>query len=86
MKPMRAQDAHVYVSENDADQEQNISLAPARQAYLVCIEGELDVNGVPLTKRDALEAVNTSDSEQLAVSLKSGAAGSHYLLIEMARA
>jgi len=76
----------VYVSENDAGVEQQISLGPGRQAYLVCIEGELTVNEASLSKRDALEAVNPSDSEPFGIALRSGDAGSHYMLIEMARA
>lgn len=52
----------------------------------VCVEGELKVNGTPLAARDALEAVNGSDSEQLSLTLEAGAGGSHLLLIEMRRA
>jgi hypothetical protein len=52
----------------------------------VCIEGELTVNSVPLAMRDALEAVNGSDTENLPLTLESGPAGSHFLLIEMRRA
>lgn len=80
------QDAHVYVSENDAGVKHEIALGPARQAYLVCIEGELTVNGTSLATRDAVEIVNRSDDEPMPVVLETGATGSHFLLIEMRRA
>ena len=79
------QDAHVYVSEADADHEQRVQLKPRRQIYLTCIEGSLTVNGVQLARRDAAEVVNSSDTEPLPVSLRAGPAGAHLLLIEMAR-
>ena len=46
----------------------------------------MDVNGVTLAKRDALEAVNSSETEDLPLALESGPDGSHFLLIEMRRA
>ena len=54
--------------------------------WQVCIEGGLKVNTVALSKHDALEAVNHSDSENLPLALESGPDGSHFLLIEMRRA
>jgi len=80
------QDAHVYVSENDPNVVHDISLGPKRQAYLICIEGGLRANGVELKMRDALEVVNTSDSQSLDLQLASGSSGSHFMIIEMARA
>lgn len=76
----------MYVSENDAGVKHEIALGPARQAYLVCIEGELAVSGTQLAMRDAVEVVNHSDEEPMPVVLETGAAGSHFLLIEMRRA
>lgn len=52
----------------------------------MCIEGSLKVNDVALAKRDALEAVNHSDTAGLPLALESGPEGSHFLLIEMQRA
>lgn len=75
----------MYVSENDAGVSHSIELGGGRQAYLVVIEGELDVNGTPLAMRDAIEIVSTSASEPSPVKLESGAGGSHFMLIEMAR-
>ena len=76
------QDANVIVSENDACAEHSIDLGPGRQAYMVCIEGSLDVNDVQLSQRDAVELV-ASKSGPLPVTLRSGAGGSHFMLIEM---
>lgn len=52
----------------------------------MCIEGGLKVNAVSLSQRDALEAVNHSDTDNLPLALESGPEGSHFLLIEMRRA
>ena len=75
----------MYVSEADAGHEQRVQLAPRRQIYITCIEGSLSVNGVQLTRRDAAEVVNSSDTEPLPVSFTAGPDGVHLLLIEMAR-
>jgi len=79
------QDAHVFVSEADTGHEQQVALGPKRQIYMTCIEGSLTVNGEQLSRRDAAEVVNTSDSEPLSVSITAGPGGAHWLLIEMAR-
>ena len=52
----------------------------------MCIEGGLNVNNVALKTRDALEAVNKSDTDNVPLTLESGPNGSHFLLIEMRRA
>ena len=83
--PLRWQDAHIFVSENDGGVEHHIALAPGRQAYLVCIEGSLNLSHIALRTRDAVEIVNKSDSDQFPLTLKSGADGSHFLVIEMKR-
>ena len=75
----------MYVSEADAGHEQQIALGPKRQIYMTCIEGSLTVNGERLSRRDAAEVVNKSDSEPLPVSIMAGPEGAHWLLIEMAR-
>ncbi|KAK9909847.1 hypothetical protein WJX75_008338 [Coccomyxa subellipsoidea] len=76
------QDVNVYVSENDAAVAHDIELGEGRQAYLVAIEGSLDVNGTSLEQRDAAELLSGSQSTQ--VTLKSGSQGCHFMLIEMA--
>lgn len=79
------QDANVFVSEAEAGVSQEISLDQNRQAYLICIEGDLAVNEVELTIRDAIEIV-PQESSPFEVRLTAGATGSHFLLIEMQKA
>ena len=79
------QDANVFVSEADAGVSQEISLDQNRQAYLICIEGDLAVNEVELSIRDAIEIV-AQESSPFAVKLTAGVTGSHFLLIEMQKA
>lgn len=76
------QDVNVYVSENDADVVHKIALGKGRNAYLVAIEGSLDVDGTLLEQRDAAELV--AGAQQLPITLASGSQGSHFMLIEMA--
>ena len=84
-KVLHLQDANVFVSEADAGISQQIQLGPNRQAYLVCIEGNLDVNDKQLTTRDAIEIVSDGVSE-FPVHLTAGKQGSHFLVIEMLKA
>lgn len=74
----------MHVSENDPNAVQEIALGEGRQAYLVAIEGSLDVNGTSLEQRDAVELV--AGSQRMPVTLTSGNIGSHFMLIEMAAA
>lgn len=76
------QDANVFVSEADASVVQNIELGSQRQAYLICIEGDLKVNEVDLSTRDAVEIV-ANGSNPFPVCLTAGNQGSHFLFIEM---
>ena len=75
----------MFVSEADAGVSQEISLGQNRQAYLICIEGNLTVNNVQLDMRDAAEIVG-QESSSFAVKLTAGETGSHFLLIEMQKA
>ena len=81
----RLQDANVFVSEADAGVSQEISLDSHRQAYLICIEGNLVVNEANLSTRDAIEIV-AEESIPFPVKLTAGEKGSHFLLIEMQKA
>ena len=75
----------MFVSEADAGVLQVISLDQNRQAYLICIEGDLAVNEVQLSMRDAIEIV-AQESSPFSVRLSAGETGSHFLLIEMQKA
>lgn len=77
------QDANVLVSEMEPGFQHSIELGADRQAYLVCIEGSLDVNGgaMSLAERDAM-AVQAAQPAPLV--LKAGDKGAHFLMVEMA--
>lgn len=71
------QDANIFVNYLSQGKTLDFEIKPGRQAYLVQIEGESVVNGVPLKRRDALEIIEESitieakqDSHQLLVELK----------------
>lgn len=76
------QDANALASESDPGVSHTITLNPNRQAYLVCIEGALDVNGTSLHTRDAVEIVAPKD-DPFDVKMTAGDSGAHFLLLEM---
>lgn len=79
------QDANVLVSESDAGTTFDVPLAPSRQAYLVCLEGSLQVNGESLAMRDAAK-IKSQDAAATLLTLKAGEpSGAHFLIIEMAK-
>ena len=78
------QDANVFVSESDPGTKFTIPLAANRQAYLICIEGDLAVNDEKMTTRDAAEAVAV-DSEGFTLQLEALNKGSHFMIIEMVK-
>lgn len=70
------QDVNIFSLEMDAGSEKELSIKKSRQAYLVHIEGETNVNNVLLSPGDAVELV---EEEVVIKSITK----SHYLLIEM---
>lgn len=74
-----------FVSENDGGEQFNLQLGPSRQAYLVCIEGSLEINGESLHQRDGAEVTGSIDS-CTDLSLACGPEGAHFMLLEMAAA
>ena len=78
------QDANVFVSECDSGTKFDLALRPKRQAYLICIEGDLAVNKEQMTTRDAAEAV-AGDGEPMQLQLEALQKGSHFMIIEMSR-
>ena len=72
------QDVNLYAAELLDGKLLEFDVRPGRQAYLVLVEGEAEVNGVPLSERDAMEIV----LEKLKIAAKPYA---HILLFEMAR-
>ncbi|KAL3693211.1 hypothetical protein R1sor_006862 [Riccia sorocarpa] len=79
------QDVNMYVSEADQGVSQTFTLQKKRQAYLVCIEGNLSVNGTNMSARDAMEVRGKKDSE-FQLELKADTSGAHFFMIEMALA
>ena len=58
-------------------------LKAGRQAYLVCIEGDLGISGqVSLTERDAIEI--SGPSELVFTNEKAHGKLAHFLMVEMA--
>lgn len=78
------QDANVFVSECDSGTKFDLALGPKRQAYLICIEGDLAVNNEQMTTRDAAEAV-AGDGEPMQLQLQAMQRGSHFMIIEMSK-
>jgi redox-sensitive bicupin YhaK (pirin superfamily) len=92
------QDATVIVSQFDPNFSQEISLGRHLQAYIVCIEGTMDiatpsdsttsnknsteVSGTALGMREAAEIVAGKDDD-LDLVLTAGKQGAHFMIIEM---
>jgi len=72
------QDASIYASCLEAGKELSYSVGTGRQAYLVNIEGTLQVSGDVLEARDAMEIID----EEVVFSTAEGA---HFLFVEMLR-
>lgn len=72
-----SQDANIFVSELDSGKKLEYVNKLDRQSYLVCIEGNLNINGIELNERDAMEI---TEKEQLSLKAASNA---HLLVIEM---
>ncbi|HEY44321.1 MAG TPA: pirin family protein [Anaerolineae bacterium] len=49
------QDANIYVSEVDKGKQLMVALQDKRQAYLLCVEGSLNINGIELKTSEAIE-------------------------------
>ena len=70
------QDANIYVIELDEEKEVTFDIDKGRQAYLVQIEGEANINEITLNERDALEIIEEN------VSIKANKK-SHIMIIEL---
>ena len=70
------QDVNIYVLELENEKEIELTVEKNRQAYLVQIEGESNINGIQLSPKDALEITEEN------ILIKSNSV-SHYLVIEM---
>lgn len=73
------QNADIYVSELDKNDNISFNIGIGSQAYLVQIEGKSNINGIELSERDALEVIE----ENINIDALED---SHFLLIEMNKA
>lgn len=84
------QDIELMVAELDLDRSLTIDIEIGRQAYLVCIEGTLKVDGKTLSKHDGMEIVSCGMGGTLeinAVAVEETGSGhkvAHFLLLIMA--
>ena len=74
------QDANIFVAEMQKGKHIQFEQPEKRQDYLVCIEGNLEINGVELSQ---YEAAQISCETQLYLTARED---SHLLLVEMAEA
>lgn len=58
-----AQDVNCRAAELEMDKSVTVNLDKNRQAYLLCIEGQLEVNGETVKKYDAVEIHGNEDDE-----------------------
>lgn len=72
------QDSDLYSLELEAENAIDFNVAQGRQAYLVQIEGDSEINHIPLNERDGLEIIEDK------ISIKA-ISTSHFLIIEMAK-
>ena len=73
------QDANFYVTELEKGKELEFKVGSGRQAYLVQIEGDSEINGISLNAKDGMEVLE----EGITVKAKTK---SHVLVIELAKA
>lgn len=73
------QDVNFYVTELEEGKELEFKVGAGRQAYLVQIEGDSEINGISLNAKDGMEVLE----EDITVKAKTE---SHVLVIELAKA
>ena len=71
------QDANIFVSEVDKGQQLMVPLQDGRQAYLLCVEGSLNINGTELMMGEAIEIAGENQLTLDALE------DSHLLMVEM---
>ncbi|KAG2500853.1 hypothetical protein HYH03_001614 [Edaphochlamys debaryana] len=80
------QDAHAFVSESDPGVRHRLVLGPGRQAYVLCMEGELLLNGSTLlTASDGARVLAPpacGPDSVLALEAR-GRAGAHFMVLEL---
>eukprot|EP00191_Tetraselmis_sp_GSL018_P001441 CAMPEP_0177599696 /NCGR_PEP_ID=MMETSP0419_2-20121207/13144_1 /TAXON_ID=582737 /ORGANISM="Tetraselmis sp., Strain GSL018" /LENGTH=122 /DNA_ID=CAMNT_0019092473 /DNA_START=1119 /DNA_END=1488 /DNA_ORIENTATION=+ len=79
-----SQDVNLYTALAQAQQVFELCLHSHRQAYLVCIDGQIEVLGVALSTGEAVE-IQPADEMDLPMAITVGGGGSHMLIVEMAK-
>lgn len=76
-----------YASELELGKSTQVKMADNRQAYLLCIEGSIQVNGIELRKYDGCEIVGRGIVEITATEVESTEGGDveHFLMYTMPR-
>jgi quercetin 2,3-dioxygenase len=79
------QDVDGYASELEAGRAVTLDLPKGRQAYLLCIEGSVAVNGHELSKYDACEITGGGPLEIKATGVEETETGqvAHFLMFTM---
>ena len=78
------QDCNFFVSEINPNYKIPFKLAPHRQAYIVCLEGSVKVDGMLLERHDAIEIMRGGDSRRVVFTGQRSHERTHILLYEMA--
>jgi quercetin 2,3-dioxygenase len=73
------QDANIYVAEIEAGRRLDMLQLPGRQVYLSCLEGQLDVNNLPLESGDSIKVW-----DELALTL-TAVENCHLVMVELPR-
>ena len=80
-----SQDANAFATELDLGKTVSHDLAEGRQAYLVCLEGKVKVNGKELARHDACEITGEGTIEVEATEVEETENGkvAHVLMFTM---
>ena len=79
------QDFNLFVSEIESGNSIKFELSPSRQAYVLCLEGGLQVNDMMLEKHEAAEIQPASENLPLTFHGQTGEEQTHLLLYEMGK-
>mmetsp|Transcript_20270 Transcript_20270/g.49707 ORF Transcript_20270/g.49707 Transcript_20270/m.49707 type:complete len:285 (+) Transcript_20270:127-981(+) len=82
------QDVNCYAAELELGKSVSVTIAAGRQAYLLCVEGKLKVNGSQMEKHDGCEIVGSSGDEAITIEAAEveeteNGAVAHFLMFEM---
>ena len=79
------QDFNLFVSEIESGNSIEFELSPSRQAYVLCLEGGLQVNDMMLEKHEAAEIHHVSETLPLTFHGQTGEEQTHLLLYEIGK-